>query len=310
MSKPWYKRSWLAITALVFLPPVGIGLTWLTEWKQKPKLILSGVGLFWWLVLAGISNTDPDPVSTAQQPQDSQTVIDEAPAEAPADELTVEPKPTPAQGAENSSLYTVGRVSDGDTLEASRNGETIKVRLACIDAPESDQLPYGSTSTDRLESLVTGQVRLNIVDTDRYGRSVAEVYTPDNTYVNQMLLESGDAVVYPQYLSGCGNNADRLLSAESLAKSAGRGVWSDTSFVMPWDYRQGVRAAAPESPPDTVAASPAPAPTSNLPACVNGDCDCGDFSSWQQAQDVLNAYPGDPHRLDRDNDGDACESLR
>ncbi|MEL7314909.1 MAG: excalibur calcium-binding domain-containing protein [Cyanobacteria bacterium J06559_3] len=28
------------------------------------------------------------------------------------------------------------------------------------------------------------------------------------------------------------------------------------------------------------------------------------------AQDVLNAYPGDPHRLDGDDDGEACESLR
>ncbi|MEM0979056.1 MAG: excalibur calcium-binding domain-containing protein [Cyanobacteria bacterium P01_H01_bin.58] len=48
----------------------------------------------------------------------------------------------------------------------------------------------------------------------------------------------------------------------------------------------------------------------NLPACVNSDCNCSDFSSWSKAQTVLNAFPGDPHGLDRDNDGEACESLR
>lgn len=55
---------------------------------------------------------------------------------------------------------------------------------------------------------------------------------------------------------------------------------------------------------------PEPEPAASLPSCVNGDCNCSDFSSWQQAQDVLAAYPGDPHGLDRDNDGEACESLR
>ena len=37
-----------------------------------------------------------------------------------------------------------------------------------------------------------------------------------------------------------------------------------------------------------------------------------DFSSWKEAQAVLEPAPGDPHGLDGDGDGDgvACESLR
>ncbi|WP_425430647.1 excalibur calcium-binding domain-containing protein [Devosia indica] len=39
--------------------------------------------------------------------------------------------------------------------------------------------------------------------------------------------------------------------------------------------------------------------------------DCSDFNSWREAQDFYErAGPGDPHRLDADNDGIACESLR
>lgn len=53
-----------------------------------------------------------------------------------------------------------------------------------------------------------------------------------------------------------------------------------------------------------------PEPAANLPDCINGDCDCSDFTNWQQAQDALAAYPGDPHRLDGDDDGEACERLR
>ena len=41
------------------------------------------------------------------------------------------------------------------------------------------------------------------------------------------------------------------------------------------------------------------------------DMNCSDFRSWRAAQDFyLNAGPGDPHGLDRDRDGIACEALR
>jgi len=41
-----------------------------------------------------------------------------------------------------------------------------------------------------------------------------------------------------------------------------------------------------------------------------GDRDCGDFSTQAQAQTFFeNAGYGDPHDLDRDGDGVACETL-
>jgi len=49
----------------------------------------------------------------------------------------------------------------------------------------------------------------------------------------------------------------------------------------------------------------APAPAS--------DKDCSDFSTWKQAQRFYKNHGGpqrDPHRLDADHDGIACESLR
>ncbi len=49
--------------------------------------------------------------------------------------------------------------------------------------------------------------------------------------------------------------------------------------------------------------------TKNLPACVQNNCNCSDFSTQKQAQAVLDAFPNDPHGLDRNKDGVACESL-
>ena len=43
------------------------------------------------------------------------------------------------------------------------------------------------------------------------------------------------------------------------------------------------------------------------------DKDCSDFSTWRQAQNFYKKHGGpkyDPHRLDGDDDGIACEALR
>lgn len=46
------------------------------------------------------------------------------------------------------------------------------------------------------------------------------------------------------------------------------------------------------------------------PASAIVDRDCGDFNTQSAAQTFyVNAGPGDPHRLDDDNDGRACETL-
>lgn len=51
-------------------------------------------------------------------------------------------------------------------------------------------------------------------------------------------------------------------------------------------------------------------PASSAPAA---DKDCSDFRSWRAAQNFYRNHGGprrDPHRLDGDRDGIACESLR
>ena len=274
--------------------------------------------MVWWLILALSGSLDtPSPVVKADSsvPTGSMTqVVDlkatlaqakevfEIPADVSGDEVEAA-----IASSETDDLYTVTRIYDGDTIDAFRGGQTMKVRLACIDAPETGQQPHGAVATEQLSTLIAGQVDLNIVDEDRYGRSIAEVYTPDGDYVNRQMVEAGAAVVYDQYLDSCGANANALLAAEEQAQAESVGVWSDPLFVLPWDYRRGVRATAPEP---VVEATPESDSLVDLPACVNSDCNCSDFASWQQAQDVLNAYPGDPHRLDGDDDGEACESLR
>lgn len=47
------------------------------------------------------------------------------------------------------------------------------------------------------------------------------------------------------------------------------------------------------------------------PSFAQRDMNCSDFHSWREAQDFHErSGPGDPHGLDRENDGIDCESLR
>ena len=61
------------------------------------------------------------------------------------------------------------------------------------------------------------------------------------------------------------------------------------------------------SPPSSL---PDRSPDSREPSPGSGsgrDLDCADFSSQQEAQEVYEDDPSDPHGLDADNDGEACE---
>lgn len=197
---------------------------------------------------------------------------------------------------------TVFSIGDGDTLSVKDGGRRITVRLACIDAPEMAQRPYGQDARATLQKLVPvgTQVTLRIGDTDRYGRKVAEVWR-GGTNVNLALVANGNAFAYRQYLKAPCRSAD-YLSAESTAKAAGRGVWSVPGGVTrPWDFRRGRRGGAASNGGST---------GGNVPSAgggASGRYRCREIGSFAKAQELLKQ--GHTY-LDRDGDGIACESLR
>lgn len=197
---------------------------------------------------------------------------------------------------------TVISIGDGDTLRVKVGNQPLTIRLACVDAPELAQKPFGDDSRRTLQQLlpINQSVTLQVVDRDRYGRTVAKVFK-GNTAINLAMVQAGQAVVYPQYLKGCPELERALSTAEQFAKLERLGFWSQTNPVLPWDFRKGGTASSQHRQPTN---------TLGMPACVKTDCNCSDFSTQAEAQRVFNAYPGDPFGLDRDKDGVACEALK
>ncbi len=118
----------------------------------------------------------------------------------------------------------------------------LKVRFACIDGPELKQ-PLGEESRNYLRSLINeagGKVKLQVIETDRYGRSVAELWTKKGLLQSQMTA-SGMAFAYDQYAKNC-SNWDAVKNAEKTAIEYRLGVWRlPNGGQRPWDYRKSNR---------------------------------------------------------------------
>lgn len=129
---------------------------------------------------------------------------------------------------------SVERVHDGDTVWVKCSGAREKVRLHCIDAPELAQAPWGVSSRDHLRGvLADGEVGLQRVDTDRYGRTVARLWLGDRE-VTERMVRDGWAVAYPRY---CPRRWPHH-AAQSSARTDGSGLWQRPGLHQsPWAWR-------------------------------------------------------------------------
>jgi endonuclease YncB( thermonuclease family) len=185
---------------------------------------------------------------------------------------------------------TVLSVGDGDTLRVSTGSRPLTIRLACIDAPETAQSPYGQQSRAYLQQRLPRGRQVSILPhtTDRYGRTVAEVISDIN--INLVMVEDGQAFAYRRYLGGC--NAKEYLDAEYRASRHRYGVWQvEGGITRPWDFRRGRTSAV--------------IPDGTTPG--GRRYRCKEIGSYARAQELLRQ--GHTY-LDSNGDGEACESLR
>lgn len=139
----------------------------------------------------------------------------------------------------------VTRIVDGDTLEAEiANGEygneEYKVRLLCIDTPETvksgvDEQPYGKLATEKLTEMVLDKEVVLIFEKDiddRYDRLLAYVMLEEGTCVNAALVEQGYAradIVRPNNI-----HKDYFYELQDKAIKEKKGLWSLPSKRRPF----------------------------------------------------------------------------
>ena len=98
----------------------------------------------------------------------------------------------------------VEKCYDGDTC-TTESGE--KIRLACIDAPEirgknADPLK-AKASREFINNLLSNKkVTIKRIDTDRYGRTVAEIFI-EGTNIQKLMVKNGFAKIHRKYSFQC-----------------------------------------------------------------------------------------------------------
>ena len=142
------------------------------------------------------------------------------------------PKPTITSSSLAPGFYGINHFIDGDTIAVNMNGHTEKVRLIGVDTPETHKpnTPvecYGPQAAAFTKSVIgSGSVRLVSdplsTDRDRYGRLLRYVYLPNNTDLNEELIQQGYGFYYPYFPF---SNSSRFANDEKAAMSARKGLW-------------------------------------------------------------------------------------
>jgi micrococcal nuclease len=209
----------------------------------------------------------------------------------------------------------VVQVIDGDTFDAMLGGRQVRVRLIGVDAPETGGPPicFGPEAAARAGELISranGRVLLekDLSETDRFGRLLRYVWLdhPDGRrMLNEELVKWGYAHVstYPPDVK----YQQLFIAAEREARASGRGLWGACGgFGVPLPTPTPTRVPLPVAPTRPTAGG-------GLRYDPFGpDRDCSDFATQAEAQQFFIAAGGpqrDPHRLDADHDGVACENL-
>jgi len=147
---------------------------------------------------------------------------------------------------------TVTKVSDGDTIQVTTPEQTkLKVRLYGIDAPETPKInrqsgqvhqpgqPFSEEAQKTLKDKIMGkQVKLEILDIDKYRRMVCMVWL-DGRNINLEMVMEGYAEAFVEYLKP--PYRIDFLKAEQEARAGGKNIWSLPEHERPREFRKRLK---------------------------------------------------------------------
>jgi len=258
------------------------------SWPRRHKVLTGMAAVLLALTAVGAFG-DEDPAGdrptterpTGERPAGKQPAADGPAADQPSVGSSAVPEDERAGPSRaRRATHLVTRVVDGDTIELG-NGET--VRIVGIDTPERGECGF-ERATANTERLVLGRhVRLTVSDEDRdrYGRLLRYVDIGGRD-VGLRLIRNGNAVARYDSRDGYGHHRreERYVAADAASRDRGCPGPVPALQQPSSGCAAGYRPCVPPYPPDL---------------------DCADVTG------PVVVDGSDPHRLDADGDGVACE---
>jgi endonuclease YncB( thermonuclease family) len=124
-------------------------------------------------------------------------------------------------------------ITDGDTFKLlTKDSILYRIRIANIDSPERKQ-PFSKRAKQFTSGAIFGKnVKVEILNTDRYGRLIGIVIYNDSMILNDELVRNGMAWHYIKY-----SNDEVLQKLEDDARARKIGLWQDKNAIPPWEWR-------------------------------------------------------------------------
>ncbi|MFB7632231.1 hypothetical protein ACFC0M_14935 [Streptomyces sp. NPDC056149] len=222
-SRRWWQHPALIIALLIFIPPAGIALAWMSPWKQKTKVIASALALLWFLF---VLFQDPPKKEAAAGPKPTATVTAAPTSSAATAEPTPPPSEAPMPGvvtktyAEASSA--IGKLIDGDirVYSAYTDVELPKDHddwVVCFQGPTANSTLVRKDANPRLHLVAPGTACPTSKGTELHPEPTHEP-APDNGSTGG----SGTG--------GSGSSDDSSSSSGSSSSGGGVGVVHPGSF--------------------------------------------------------------------------------
>lgn len=120
-----------------------------------------------------------------------------------------------------------------DTPESKRNKKATRDVADCKDVSLDDIVQSGRYAKRYLKSVMRkGEVyNFKKHGSDRYGRSICEIFLSDGSSINDRLVKNGFAVPFWRYIKS-GDVKKRMRENASFAKSEKKGLWRTNAEVM------------------------------------------------------------------------------
>ncbi|TYL51673.1 hypothetical protein FXB39_07760 [Nocardioides sp. BGMRC 2183] len=249
---------------------------------------------------AELDSAGSDSPSVSEAPQGA-SESEDASEEAATDSETTE-----TEEPKQVRLYPVVSVADGDTITVRYRGRDESIRIIGIDTPETvdpntpDEC-WGEEASDTAKRLLDGKKVALVFDAsqgrrDAYDRLLAYVVRPGIGDFGLVQIQRGNAIEYTYDTAYKRQTRYRL--AERVARRADKGLWKKCGGTdTPLAPAQPKKTPKPKSPGGNCAPGYAPCVAPYPP-----DLNCPDVDG------PVSVTGDDPHGLDADGDGIACES--